>query len=183
MEDGRIIELYFERSEDAIRETDKKYGGYCRKIAYNILYSAEDSEECVSDTYFKAWESIPPQRPNILSAFLGRITRNLALNRYAFLKAEKRKPKGEISLEELEGVLESKAPDPLEEMILRDAINGFVASLSKESRMIFVRRYWYLDSIKEIARDYKIPEGTVKSILSRTKSKFVRYLKKEGIEL
>ncbi len=183
MEDSKIIDLYFERSEDAIKETDIKYGKYCRTIAYNILYSDEDSEECVNDTYMKAWESIPPQIPRVFSAFLGRITRNLALNRYAFQRAEKRNNTARVPLDELEGVLSADDFDPAIEITLRDAVNSFVKALPRETRVIFVRRYWYMSSIKDIAEDYKIPQGTVKSILSRTKKRFALYLKKEGIEI
>ena len=181
-EDSEIIALYWERSETAIRETDRKYGKYCHAIAYNILYSKEDAEECVNDTYLKAWNSMPPERPDSLSAYLGKLTRNLALNRYAYKHADKRNIHlTEIYDEATEPFADSA--DMLDEMILREAINTFLASLSAETRILFMRRYWYMSPVKQIARDYGLPEGTVKSILSRTRKKFKDYLEKEGIYL
>ena len=183
MEDSAIVDLYWERSESAIRETDVKYGKYCHVIAYNILCSDMDAEECVNDTYVKAWNAIPPQKPNSLSAFLGRITRNLALNRYHFDRAKKRSINMELVYEELKDVLKDPITEntPEETIVLRDAIRSFVASLPMETRILFVRRYWYISSIKDIARDYGIPEGTVKSILSRARKQLREQLEKEGI--
>ena len=187
MEDEKIVDLYWERSENALEETDIKYGKYCYRIAYNILYSNEDSEECVNDTYLKAWNAIPPQRPQRLSSFLGRITRNLALNRYSHNHAQKRSVNMELAYEEARDIsshMRGRAEDSLaDEYALKTAINSFVSSLPKETRIIFVRRYWYLSPISDIARDYDIPEGTVKSILARTRKKFGEYLYKEGISL
>ncbi len=182
MDDREIIALYWERSETAIRETDRKYGKYCHAIAYNILYSKEDAEECVNDTYLKAWDSMPPEKPGRLSAFLGKITRNIALNRYAYDHADKRN----VSLTEVYDEAAEPFADPsnmLDEMILRDTINAFLASLPAETRILFMRRYWYMSPVKQIAKDYGLPEGTVKSILSRTRKRFKDYLEKEGIDL
>ena len=183
MEDQRIVELYWERSEDAITETQKKYGRYCHIIAYNILYSDEDAEECVNDTYLKAWDAMPPHKPERLSTFLGKITRNLALDRYSRSRAQKRVAVGtELILGELEECIpDAGAADVSEEMILRDAINGFLGSLPKQTRILFLRRYWYLCSIKEIARDFAMTENRVKVTLLRTRTKFKAYLEKEGI--
>ena len=182
MDDREIVALYWERSESAIRETERKYGKYCHAIAYNILYSKEDAEECVNDTYLKAWNSMPPELPDSLSAYLGKLTRNLALNRYAYQHADKRNIHlTEIYDEATEPFADSA--DMLDEMILREAINTFLASLSAETRILFMRRYWYMSPVKQIARDYGLPEGTVKSILSRTRKKFKDYLEKEGIYL
>ena len=185
MEDKQIVDLYFERSESAITETEKKYGRYCHYIAYNILYSDLDAQECVNDTYIKAWGAMPPNKPERLSVFLGKITRNIALNRYKYDKTQKRHGNFELILDEMAELIPAENSDTnLDNTIaLRDAINSFVASLSQDTRIIFVRRYWYLSPIKDIARDYGIPEGTVKSVLSRTRKRFRDHLLKEGIEI
>ena len=183
MEDNKIIELYWERSETAITETQNKYGRYCHYIAYNILYSNEDSEECVNDTYLRAWDSMPPHRPERLSAFLGKITRNLALDRYHRSRAQKRSSNVEVALGELEECI----PDVrgglsvADEIVLRDAINGFLASLPVRTRKVFVRRYWYLSTVKDIACDLDMSESNVKVLLLRTRQRFKSYLEKEGI--
>lgn len=183
MEDNKIIELYWERSETAITETQNKYGRYCHYIAYNILYSNEDSEECVNDTYLRAWDSMPPHRPERLSAFLGKITRNLALDRYDRSRAQKRSSNVEVALSELEECI----PDVrgglsvADEIVLRDAINGFLASLPVRTRKVFVRRYWYLSTVKDIACDLDMSESNVKVLLLRTRQRFKSYLEKEGI--
>jgi RNA polymerase sigma-70 factor (ECF subfamily) len=183
MDDEKIVELYWGRSEEAISEAQKKYGKYCHYIAYNILYSDEDAEECVNDTHVKAWETIPPQRPVKLGAFLGTITRNIALNRYKYNRAEKRSINMETVYDEAKEIAGqgSSGDDIVGAIALKDAINYFVASLPQDTRIIFVRRYWYLSPVKDIAADYKIPEGTVKSLLSRTRKKFKEYLIKEGL--
>lgn len=186
MEDSQIIQLYFERSEDAISQTAIKYGGYCRTIAYNILHSIEDSQECVNDTYLKTWNTIPPCRPKKFAAFLGRITRNLSLNRYRNYTAEKRGG-GEIpaALDELEECIPSPydANDPTDEIVLADVLNRFLAALPAEQRKIFMRRYWYISSVKEIAGDYGISESKVKMSLLRSRNQLKAILEKEGIAL
>lgn len=183
MEDSRIIELFWERAEDAISETDRKYGKYCYAIAYNILHSDPDSEECVNDTYLRAWETMPPQKPNALSAYLGRITRNLALNRLSYKAREKRAEGYVAVLDEVGEMLPdtSTMPEGADDVALREAINSFLRSLDANTRIIFVRRYWYNSAIAEIAADYSIPVGTVKSTLSRTRKRFRDHLEKEGI--
>lgn len=183
MEDSRIIELFWERAEDAISETDRKYGKYCYAIAYNILHSDPDSEECVNDTYLRAWETMPPQKPNALSAYLGRITRNLALNRISYKAREKRAEGYVAVLDEVSEMLPdaSTMPEGADDVALREAINSFLRSLDANTRIIFVRRYWYDSAISEIAADYSIPVGTVKSTLSRTRKRFRDHLEKEGI--
>lgn len=185
MEDNRIVELFWERSESAIAETEKKYGRYCHYIAYSILYSDEDAEECVNDTYLRAWESMPPQKPNKLSVFLGRITRNIAINRYKRDRTQRLIANTDRVFEEADEVIADmpSGESVEEEYVLRQAINSFVASLPEETRIIFVRRYWYMSKVEDIARDYKIPLGTVKSILSRTRKRFKEHLWKEGILL
>ncbi len=184
MEEEQIIALYFARSEDAIAQTHKKYGKYCHKIAFNILRSREDSEECVNDTYLKTWNAIPPRRPSKLQIFLGKITRNLALDRFDKLSAAKR-GSGEVtlSLEELYACI----PDPqsperaVEQKELIQALNSFLAELPAQQRKIFLRRYWNLSSIKEIASFYGISESKVKTTLMRTRGKLKDHLEQEGI--
>ena len=184
MDDARIVELYWERSEDAIAESRNKYGAYCYAIAYNILYSKEDAEECESDTYVKAWGCIPPDKPSKLGAFLGKITRNLALNRYAKQRAQKRFGGVEVIFEEVEGILsDSSAEEITDSIALRDAINGFLSTLRKKERIIFVQRYWYMRSVNDIASEFILKENTVKVMLHRTRDKFKKYLEERGIWL
>ena len=186
MEDQQIIELYNERSETAISETANKYGKYCYYIAYHILYDEQDSEECVNDTYLRAWENIPPQYPNKMSAFLGKITRNLALNRYRYYMREKRRG-GQIPLvlDELQECVPAtnSTEEMIEENLLVELLNRFLHELPIEKRMMFVRRYWYMSSIQEIANDYEISESKVKMTLLRTRNKLKQILEKEGIVL
>lgn len=186
MDDRQIIELYNERSETAISETADKYGKYCYYIAYHILYNEQDSEECVNDTYLRTWQAIPPQCPNKLSAFLGRITRNLALNRYRYYIKEKRGyGKTSLVLDELQECVPAgnSTEQAIEEKLLVEVINRFLYELPIEKRMMFLRRYWYLSSIKEIAEDYEISEGKVKMTLLRIRNKLKQTLEKEGIVL
>lgn len=186
MDDRQIIDLYWQRSEKAIAETADKYGGYCRSIAFHILYNDEDSEECVNDTYLKAWGAMPEQRPARLAAFLGKITRNLALHRYEAYGARKRGA-GQVplALEELRECL--PAPDSVEravdDIVLGEILNSFLSALPAESRKIFMRRYWYLASIREIAQEYYISESKVKVTLLRTREKLKLFLEKEGVAL
>ena len=186
MEDNQIIRLYCERSEEAIRQTAAKYGNYCHTIAYNILHNLEDSEECVNDTYWKAWGIIPPRRPKRLAAFLGKITRNLSLDRYRCYTAEKR-GNGEmaVTLEELGECVSSmeNLDAHADEMVLTEILNRFLESLSAEQRRIFMRRYWYVSSVKEIAEDYGITESKVKMSLLRSRNQLKAALEKEGIAL
>ena len=183
MEDSKIIELYWSRSEQAIAETESKYGKYCHRIAFNILYSEEDAEECVNDTYLRAWEAMPPHRPQILSSFLGKITRNLSLDRYDALRAKKRSSNTELALDEIgECIPDAYSDMPIsEEIVLKDAINGFLRALPTRTRVIFLRRYFYLCSISDIAEGLEMSESNVKVTLSRTRAKFKAYLEKEGI--
>lgn len=186
MEDERIIDLYWARREEAITETDKKYGNYCRSIALHILKSMEDSEECVNDTWFRAWDSMPPKRPDFLSAFLGKITRNLSISRYRMNHARKR-GNGEIELllMELEECLPSakSVEEEIEGRETAAAIDRFLYGIDEESRNIFVRRYFFVDSIREIADRFEISESKVKSQLFRTRNRLKQHLEKEGIVL
>jgi len=183
MEDNEILDLYWARSENAISETENKYGRYCHYIAFNILNSHEDSEECVNDTCLKAWEVIPPQRPNKLSAFLGKITRNLALDRYKFNSRDKRGGSQlPLVYEELEPFVSVSDPTQkmIDEMVLTDCLNRFLNSLPTEKRNLFMRRYWHFSSIKDIARDFSISEGKVKMTLLRIRNELKQFLEKEG---
>ncbi len=182
MDDTRIVELYWERSQSAVEQTHLKYGKYCHTIAYNILYSNEDAEECVNDTYVRAWSAMPPHKPNNLSGFLGRITRNLALDRYDRRRAAKRSGNTELALEELAECIPNgeSSLSVSDAVVLKDAINGFLASLPKNTRIIFMRRYWYLCSITEIAKGMGMSESNVKVSLMRTRKLFREYLEKEG---
>ena len=185
MEDQKIVELYWERSEAAISETQKKYGRYCHYIAYQILYSDRDAEECVHDTYIKAWNAMPPHKPQLLSVFLGKITRNTALDRYAYTKAKKRTGQVVSILDEMELCIpDQKTGGSLaDELALKEAINGFLRSLPTQTRKIFVRRYWYMSPVKEIARDFGLTVSNVKVTLLRTRNRFKEYLEQEGIEI
>lgn len=186
MDDNVIIQLYWDRNDQAIRATSEKYGHYCKAIARNILNNEEDAEECVNDTYLNAWNSMPPHWPEQLSTFLGKITRNLSFNKYKHNLAQKRGG-GEISLvlDELTDCVSNM--DSTEQIINRQelakAINSFVRSLSTEKRNIFVRRYWYAASVSEIAKDYGMKQGSVSKMLERTRKQLKAYLDERGFEL
>lgn len=184
MEDARIIELYWARDEQAIRETDRAYGGKLHRLADRIVQCREDAQECVSDTYLKAWDTIPPTRPQYLFAYLAKICRNFALGRLDWNNAAKRK----ADVISLTAELELCVPDDRtgsrpEAEELGTVLNRFLADQSKESRMIFLRRYWHGDAIADIAARYGISESKVKTRLHRTRSKLYEYLKKEGIDV
>ncbi|MBO5352700.1 MAG: RNA polymerase sigma factor [Lachnospiraceae bacterium] len=186
MDDGQILGLYQERSEAAVSETAKKYGTYCHSIAYHILYNEEDTEECVNDTYLRAWEAIPPQYPDKLSAFLGKITRNLALDKYRYYSREKRNNgQTTLVLEELSDCIPAvdSTEQVIEDKLLVETLNHFLAGLSPEKRKMFLRRYWYLSSIQEIAADFAVSESKVKMTLFRLRNKLKQILEKEGIYL
>ena len=185
MEDQEIVALFWARSEEAIREASGKYGRYCRYIAEQILHSREDSEECVNDALLQAWRTIPPQRPQHLSVFLGRITRNLSLNRWEREQACKRGG-GQVplALEELQECLPSPRSGQLaEDLALSEACSRFLDSLPAEARRLFLRRYWYFTPIKEIAAAFGLSESKVKMSLLRSRRKLKKYLEKEGIIL
>lgn len=183
MDDSKIIDLYWNRSEKAISETDAKYGNYCFSIAYNILTNEQDAEESVSDTYWAAWNQIPPKRPQWLSVFLGKITRNISINCYKTRTACKR-GSGEIALalEELEECIPGPCnlDQELETKELEEKIRCFLQTLSETNRIIFLKRYWALESIPEIAAEMCISLPKVKSCLHRTRVKLGHYFQEEG---
>lgn len=183
MEDKAILDLYFARDELAITETDRKYGGYCYSVANRILYSNEDSEETVSDTYWQAWNSIPPQRPNFLKLFLAKITRNLALNRRQKQTADKRGG-GEVDLvlEELAGCIPGteQIDDQLNAKELGRTIRMFLDTLPERDRAIFLHRYFFVEDADTISARYGMKRTTVNVILSRTRTKLKTFLTQEG---
>ena len=186
MEDSAIIDLYWAREERALTETNSKYGGMCRTIAFNILRDRWDSEECVNDTWLRAWNTMPPQRPGILSAFLSRITRNLSLDRYKAARAVKRGGgQMPIALEELGDCVPAagSVEDTVELRELSRILDSFLRDLPEKEACVFLRRYWYVDSTHEIAIRYEMAEGSVKSMLYRVRRKLRERLEKEGIAL
>lgn len=186
MKDEEIIALFCERDEKAITATAEKYGSYCHSISYNILQSNEDAEECVNDTYLGAWKSIPPQNPNCLATYLGKITRNLSLNRFKQYTAEKRgRGQTELVLSELEECIPTKSniEQIVEETVLVNSINNFLYAQSEQKRNIFIRRYWYLYSIRDIANAYGMSESKVTSLLFHMRNKLKFHLEKGDITI
>ena len=183
MDDKSIVDLYFSRNEDAITQTDKKYGHYCYSIAYNILTSKEDAEESVSDTYMTAWRAIPPRRPSALSAFLGKITRHISIDRWRERVATKRGG-GEVplALEELNDCI-SGMQDVEMEYERKEILNAYVKfldALPATERRVFLCRYWYVESIETIANKFGFSQSKVKTMLHRTRAKLRMQLAKEG---
>lgn len=185
MDDGRIIELFFERSESAISELDKKYGRRLRVLSANLLGDSFDAEECVNDAYLGVWRSIPPERPWHLLSYVSRIVRNLSLKRYQRNTAKKRNSHYDLSLEELEdSIPSSDSPDSrLLASELSDCINGFLSGLDRSSRVMFVRRYWFADPIVDIAKDLGMSAHAVTVRLSRIRAGLSRYLTEKGVSL
>jgi RNA polymerase sigma-70 factor (ECF subfamily) len=184
MNDHELIELYQNRSESAITQTASRYGSYCSAIAMNILKNREDTEECINDTYLKVWNSIPPERPESFVSYIGRIVRNLSINRY---RAQNAKKRGGIAvlLGELEDCLPSdvNVENEADARCLGERINAFLETIGENEMLYFVRRYWYADSITEIKKRYNVSESKVKTSLFRTRNKLKEELMKEGIEL
>ena len=184
MEDEKIVELYWQRSEDAIRETAARYGTYCHSIAYGILHNPQDAEECVSDTWLRTWNALPPQRPTRLQPFLGKITRNLALDAWrrknALFRGMGQVP---MAMEELNHAISSadSAEDSLNEQVLVDALERFLWSLDGEKRQVFLLRYWFFLAPSQIARQLDLPKNTVASMLRRTRLELKEYLRQEEI--
>lgn len=183
MEDKQIIDLYWKRSEQAISETDTKYGSYCYNIAYNILSNKEDSEESVYDTFMDAWNAMPPHRPALLASFLGKITRRISIDRWRGRAAAKRGgTETALALDELEWcVAESRAlEDEMDRKELIRTVNHFLGSLTVTERRVFLHRYWAMDSIENIAATYNFSQSKVTSMLHRTRKKLRSTLEKEG---
>ena len=183
MDDNRIVDLYWQRDEHAIEATAAKYGPYCMKISQNILSDRADSEENVNDTYLHAWNAMPPQRPAILQAFLGKLARNLALNRYKAKNTQKRQSDAlALSLDELSDCAPALSSPDDEAMAaeLGRSISAFLRTQSADARVMFVRRYFYCDSITEISSRFGCGESRVKTTLLRTRSRLKQHLTKEG---
>lgn len=181
MEDKQIVDLYFERSESAITETEKKYGRYCHYIAYRILGNDEDAKEIVNDTFLKTWNTVPPNRPDPLKPYVGMISRQLSLDRYEEYHTQKRGGQIVIVLDELNECIPDRNTEDIGDSIaLRDALNRFVGSLPKKTQRVFVRRYWYASPISEIAEDYSLKESSITVLLLRTRNKLKTFLEKEG---
>ncbi len=183
MQDEDIIALYWNRDEKAIRESQRAYGTYCAALAFRVLASREDAEECVSDTWLRAWNAIPPQKPARLRQFFGKITRNLAFNRSREAAAEKRGG-GEMPLvlDELAEIA-ADSGSPEDEVLaaeLGEAVNRFLYTLSRRDRSIFVRRYYAVESVGEIAKRFAMRPGSVSVVLTRVRQKLRSYLKQEG---
>lgn len=184
MDDSQIVDLYFARNEQAIQETDSKYGGYCYSIAYNVLANQQDAEESVSDTYMTAWNSIPPKRPSLLGAFLGKITRHISIDRWRKINAYKRTgDEIQIALEELDEVAgHSETPEAVVSLAeITESINRFLTTLSQTERRVFLCRYWYLDSINDIAAKTGFSASKVASMLHRVRGKLRKQLLMEGL--
>lgn len=185
MNDKHIIKLFFERSEESIRITAETYGRYLYTIAYRILSDNEEADEAVNDTYYGAWTAIPPNRPDSLKLFLARITRNVSLNRLEYLLAKKRNRNMEVLLDELHECtrIQNSIEQSIEQQLLTDSLNRFLKSLDKDSRILFLERYWYMKPVKEIAQTWQCSESKVKSSLFRVRKKLKVWLEQEGITL
>ena len=184
MEDQRIVDLYWNRDEDAILHTQRKYGGLCQTIANNILGNPQDAEECVNDAYLKVWNSIPPERPESLLGFLSRVVRNISLDKYRFNRAEKRSRGADILFSELEECLSDESLAALnEDEGIVDAINRFLKTLDQENRILFVRRYYYMDSNEMLAKTFGMNDNTIRQRLFRMRENLKKFLEKEGIGL
>lgn len=183
MEDKKIIDLFFARSEAAIAESEKKFGKYLRFIAFSVLGDESDSEEVENDTYLRAWNSIPPENPCSLKGYLAALCRNLSINRYKAKKARKR-GESDLALDELGEIADSSgSADLAERFTLREAIESFLRSLDRRDRIIFLQRYFYNCPIRDIAKRHGMKESAVTMLLFRTRSKLKDKLTKEGIDL
>ena len=185
VDDDMIVDLYWEHSEAAISETSKKHGVYCHVIAYNVLANFRDAEECVNDTYMSTWNAIPPTRPRMLKSFLGRLARNIALDKFDYNTAQKRNGEFDDILSEI-GELSSLQDDVESQYAagkVAKIISEFLRSMDMDSRVVFVRRYWHSDSIKDISTRFRMSESKIKSMLFRTRNKLKAHLEREGVIL
>ena len=183
MNDKEIVDLYWQRDENAITESDNKYGARLTALSRNILGTDEDAQECVWDTYHRAWGSMPTDRPDYLGAYLSRIARNLSITRYRKMKAQKRSAGVDLIYDELSECLFDVGADVFARMMegeLSRTIDGFLSGLDREKRIVFVRRYFFSEPIKDIARDLNMSESKVKSMLHRMRESLARLLKEKG---
>lgn len=183
MEDTEIVALYWARDEAALAESERKYGGYCRAIALGILESREDAAECVNDTWLRAWEAMPPRRPSRLDTFLGRLTRNLSLDRWRARRARKRGGgQVELALHELEECLPSgdRPERALEAKTLAESLDRFLEALPREKRVLFIQWYWYLRPVEELAALHGMGKNTAASTLFRLRAQLREHLEREG---
>ena len=185
MDDKQIIELYFERNEQAIKETETKYGAFCHRIAMNILGIHEDAEECVNDTYFSVWKQIPPTVPEVFKVYLGRITRNLSISRFRAMRAKKRYSSMEIMLSELNDCVPSSSnvEQTIEVMQLSDYISEWLDSLPEEDCALFVRRYWFGDEVQELAKKCGITAAKMAQRMLRLRKSLKAALEQKGVAL
>lgn len=183
MDDEKIIGLFFERSEQAIKELDSKYGKLCHKLSFNILNNRPDSEECVNDAYLGAWNAIPPEKPNLLSAYICKIVRNISLKRYYAKTAAKRNSVYDVAMEELEACLATpnSVDDEIETKELARVIEKFLDTLSEENRVIFMRRYWFSDTYADIAERVGFSEKNVSVRLVRIRKQLKDYLSEREV--
>ncbi len=184
MDDKRIIELFFARDEEALRRTEQKYGRLCYTIAYNVLNDEADSAECTSDTYLQLWNTIPPQRPNNLKAYVCKIARNVSLKKYEYNSAKKRNSSCTVSLHELEEVLPDRhLREETDDEGLGKLINEFLRGEKESARNVFIRRYYFYDEVAAIARKYSFSESKVKSMLFHTRNRLRKFLTARGVYL
>lgn len=184
MEDKAIIALFWKRDQEAIRQTDLQYGQRLQRLSHSILNNQEDAKETVNDTYWKAWDTIPPQRPNYFFAYLAKICRYLSLGKLDWNRAKKRNaPMVELTEELALCIPDQKEEGRIQERSLKESLNRFLEGLSKEKRCIFLRRYWFGDSVKEIAQRYGMGESKVKTTLFRVRGQLRQYLQKEGFSV
>lgn len=185
MEDNQIIDLYFCRDESALTETAKKYGTFCQRIAMNVLSIREDAEECVNDTYHTAWNQIPPTKPDSFKAFLGRIVRNFAISKYRALHAKKRFNGLEVMLSELGDCVPAteSVEQEIEAKELTEHINTWLAGLKKEDRVLFVRRYWYGNDVRELAKRCGVTATQMTQRMLRLRRKLKVFLEEKGVVL
>ena len=183
MNDKKIIELLFARSQSALTHLQSRFGKYCHSIAYNVLGNDFDAQECVNDTYMRVWDSIPPNKPKDLSVYIGRIARNVSLNRKKQNNAGKRNSSADLAIDELEEMICDRSMDFSDGVFIKQALNSFLENLSTKDRRIFIQRYWYAYSIKEIAESAGIEENNVRVKLHRLRDDLKKHLEKEGIAI
>ena len=183
-EDQRLVAMFEARDKKAIAETDNVYGGFCYSIAYRILQNSQDAEECVNDALFRIWNAIPPAKPDSLRAFVITLTRRLALDQYDLLRAAKRgSGQAEVPLEPLAGSLTAgeNPEQTAEQNMLRESLGRFLSGLPKDTRLMFVERYWYMMSVREIAEVHGVGQSRVKMALARTRKKLETFLREEAL--